>query len=81
MDWSDPIARLRLAERLGPAEYNRQHLEHLAASVRAVVNGRGIRAVASRFGQLYAIDGTNEAFACLEQAKARAADLEAPLDP
>lgn len=32
MDWSDAAARARLIDRVGPAEYNRQHQEHLEQS-------------------------------------------------
>jgi hypothetical protein len=53
IDWSDPAARNRLIERVGPDEYNRLHAEQMARSTVAIVNGHVIRKVQSRFGKLY----------------------------
>jgi hypothetical protein len=68
MNWDDPEARLRLIESVGVEEYNRQMAEHIAA--------RGpIYTVASRFGMLHAVNGTNKAFFTRAQAEAYLATL------
>ena len=53
IDWSDPAARHRLIECVGPDEYNRLYAEQMASSTVAIVNGHAIRRVQSRFGKLY----------------------------
>jgi hypothetical protein len=68
VNWNDPAARAALIERVGPDEYNRLHGEHWKSSAVAVVNGRPIRRVGSRFGPLYAVEGTGRAFKTLELA-------------
>ena len=50
IDGSDPAARSRPIERVGPDEYNRLHVEQMAPSTVATVNGHAIRKVQSRFG-------------------------------
>jgi hypothetical protein len=72
MDWNDPAARFRLAERVGTDEYNRQFAAHHAARVIETVNGHPIRPVQTRFGRLFAVGGTTMAFATIEQARAHA---------
>jgi hypothetical protein len=69
MDWNDGAARLRLIEQVGHDEYNRRLREHLDSSVIATVNNHGIRTVMSRFGLLYAVNGTKMAFASRKQAE------------
>lgn len=68
MDWNDPAARARLIEEVGGAEYNRQFEAHLEASTIETVNGHAIRAVSSRFGQLYQVGNTGTAFFSLDEA-------------
>ena len=48
IDWSDPAACNRLAEFVGPDEYNRLHAEQMARSTVATVNGHAIRKVQRR---------------------------------
>jgi hypothetical protein len=43
IDWNDPDACLALIERVGVAEYNRLHAEHLQLQAVATVNGYAIR--------------------------------------
>lgn len=69
MNWDSPEARLALIEAVGPEEYNRQFQEHRRRSVIETVNGHDIRAVHSRFGRIYMVDGTNRGGATLEVAR------------
>ena len=69
IDWSDPAARHRLIECVGPDEYNRLHAEQMAPSTVATVNGHAIRKVQSRFGKLYQVGRTGTAFSAFEAAK------------
>ena len=69
IDWSDPAARHRLIECVGPDEYNRLHAEEMARSTVATVNGHAIRKVQSRFGKLYQVCRTGTAFSAFEAAK------------
>ena len=63
MNWDDPTARLALIERVGVDEYNRQMRDHIAQ--------RGaIYTVSTRFGLLYAVKDTKQAFSTREQAEA-----------
>lgn len=75
MNWDSPEERFRLADRVGPEEYNRQHAAHLAASVLETVNGYPLRPVACRFGRLIAVGGTNAAFSDLDSARRHAESL------
>jgi hypothetical protein len=75
MNWDSPEERFRLVERVGHAEYNRLHEEHLKESTMATVNGYRIRPVGSRFGRLFFIQGANVAYQTLEIAKEEAAKL------
>lgn len=77
MDWNDPAARGRLIERVGIDEYERQQAAHFRASTLAVVNGYGIRAVGSRFGTVYMVDGTGNGYTTLEAARAFATNQPA----
>jgi hypothetical protein len=68
MNWDDPSARLRLLESVGAEEYNRQMALHIA--------DRGaIYPVASRWGTLYAVNGTDKAFSTRAQAEEYLATL------
>lgn len=70
MDWNDPAQRAHLAERVGPAEYNRLFEENRQASIVSRVNGYEIRPVHSgRFGKLYMIEGTGTAYIHLDLAE------------
>ena len=69
IDWSDPAARDRLIECVGPDEYNRLHAEQMARSTVATVNGHAIHKVQSRFGKLYQVGRTGTAFIEFEAAK------------
>ena len=69
IDWSDPAARHRLIECVGPDEYNRLYAEQMARSTVAIVNGHAIRKVQSRFGKLYQVGTTGAAFNAFEAAK------------
>lgn len=73
IDWSDPVARLRLIESVGIDEYNRRMEEHLRASVVATAGGREIRRIVSqRWGVLYNVADLNVAFRTVEEAVAEA---------
>lgn len=69
MDWDNPEDRAQLIESVGVDEYNRRHLEHQKESVVETYKGRDIRVVGSRFGSLYAVSGTEVAFAKIEEAR------------
>jgi hypothetical protein len=75
IDWNDPVARARLVEAIGAARYNEAHDQWLASITVKVVNGRSIFPFTSRFGRIYAVSGTTNAFQTLEQAEAYAASL------
>lgn len=68
-NWNDPASRAALIERVGVAEYNRLHAEHMKKSVVGTFWGRDVRTVGSAFGTLYAVDGAGVAFTTLEEAK------------
>jgi hypothetical protein len=69
MNWNDPTERLELIERVGAIEYSRLLREHEAAAAIEHVNGHAISRVASRFGPLFHVGGTNNAFKSLAQAR------------
>jgi len=71
MKWDDPAQRAALIERVGADEYNRLLMaEHeKRRSVLVTVNGHDIRRVETRFGTLYAVEGTKRAFASRQQAE------------
>ena len=69
IDWSDPVARDRLIECVGPDEYDRLHAEQMARSTVATVNGHAIHNVQSHFGKLYQVGRTGTAFSAFEAAK------------
>lgn len=77
IDWDDPAARGALIERVGAAEYERALRAHVRASTVAVVNGYRIRAVGSRFGRLFQVDGGEpiRAFATVPEADGHARSL------
>jgi len=75
INWSDPVARYELAERVGVTEYNRLIAEHHKDSIIEVVNGHAIRPVHSRFGAAFAVGDTGTAFPTLEAAKRDASAL------
>ena len=68
MNWYDPAERAALIERVGIDEYNRLHAEHMRDSIVAVVNGHCIRMVGARFGRLFAVGKTDQAFRTLDEA-------------
>lgn len=76
MNWDDPEERFRLALDIGPANYNEQYRIHLEETTIGVVNGHPIRPVHSgRFGRLYSVVGTDQAFPTQASAEAHAAAL------
>lgn len=76
IDWSDPLARLKLLESIGPDAYNKAMERHFAEETVEVCNGYPLRRVASRFGTLISVDGTGSAYRDLERARAVAQSLE-----
>lgn len=72
MNWDDPQQRAALALQVGPAEYNRRFREYQDQSTIETINGHAIRPVQTRFGLLYAVGGTNQAFSTLDAARYRA---------
>lgn len=77
IDWDDPVARLRLVERVGIAEYNRLYEEHRQKIIIVTVNGHAIRPANTRFGRLFVVGATGKAFATLPEAEAYARDIKA----
>lgn len=75
MNLDTPEGRFAAAESLGPDGYNKAMEAHHKASEIATVNGYGIRPVASRFGRLFMVVGTDAAFSTLEAATAHAKGL------
>lgn len=83
IDWSDPDARFALIQRIGVNEYNRlmqEHQarliqEHQACSAVAFMNGHAIKQVQTRPGHVFAVAGTDRAFATLDDAQAYARSL------
>jgi hypothetical protein len=69
-DWDDPADRARALEILGPVCYNAALLEHRRRSTVSIINRIAIRAVTSRFGQIFTVGDTGRAFAKLEDARA-----------
>ena len=76
MDWNDPAARARFAERVGPAAYNAAFRLHIGMITVAIVNGYRIIPVHTRFGKLYHVDGANMAFATRKEAEDYATTLQ-----
>ena len=72
IDWHDPHARLRLAERVGIDRYLELQADYERRSTIAIVGGHAIRAVPSRFGELFAVGDTGRAFTKQAQAEAYA---------
>lgn len=68
-DLNSPEGRLAAAKALGPDGYNEAMRQHLERNTVATVNGYPIRKVASRFGQLHQIVGTNRAFYTFAEAE------------
>jgi len=75
MNWDDPAARAALITAVGAPEFSRRFAEHRQKSVVSIVNGYKIYPVGSRWGRLYAMDGTDKAFQKLEDAEAHARTL------
>lgn len=69
MNWDNPAERFALIERVGVAEYNKAHEEHIRQTTVATVAGHAIRRVGSRFGQLFQVEGTERAFKTIQQAE------------
>lgn len=61
IDWTDPAARLRLIEKVGPDEYNRL--------LNTYFDENPIRPVPSRFGTLFAVGRTGRAFSTRKDAE------------
>jgi hypothetical protein len=80
MNWDDPVARAELIERVGADEYTRLLKAHRRATVAATVNGYTIRPVNTASGCLFAVDGTGNAYATLDDACEYAAFLPSRLD-
>jgi hypothetical protein len=74
-NWDDPASRLALIEAVGADEYNRLHAEHMRRQTVAIVNGHGIRTIASRFGRLFMVEGTDRAFSTQAEAETFARSL------
>jgi hypothetical protein len=70
MNWNNPVERFRLIESVGVGEYNRL----LAARNAELPN---VYPVPSRFGTLFAVNGTATAFETREQAEAHYAQIAA----
>ena len=69
MNLNYPEDRLRYIETYGHAAYCKAMEAHIRKSYVAP----GIRTVSSRFGTLYAVDGTDMAFSTISEAKAHQA--------
>lgn len=69
MNWNDPASRHELLERVGVEEYEKQRQAHVATTLVSTVNGYAIRTVESRFGTLYAVEGTASAFSKQSEAE------------
>lgn len=69
MNWDDPQERARLMEQVSTAEYHRLLAEHQKQTVIDTVSGHEIRAVATRWGRLYAVGDTGRAHATIEGAR------------
>lgn len=76
IDWSDPLARLRLLEAIGPAAYNAAIERHFDEETVEVANGYRLRRVASRFGTLISVDGTGKAYRDIDAARKIAQSLQ-----
>lgn len=77
MNWNDPAARGRFAERVGPKAYHAALKLHLQRITVATVNGYAIiPTVSARYGQLYQVDGGGMAFYTRKEAEDYAATLE-----
>jgi hypothetical protein len=70
IDWDDPAARARLIESIGVEAYNKAFDAYRRESIVATVNGYSIAPVNTRFGRLYAVQGTKKAFSTLAEAEA-----------
>jgi len=76
IDWTDPAARLRLIERIGVDAYNAKAAAYQQAMIVATIGGYDIRLIhTARFGELFEVTRTSQAFSTLEQAIAYAHEL------
>lgn len=75
-DLDQPEGRLAAVEALGPEAYNAAMKAHVKASCAEVVNGYGIRPVATRFGKVYAVVGDDMGFSTIEAARTHALSLK-----
>jgi len=79
MNWDDPAERLALIQRVGVAEYQRllnEHGdEHRMRTTVAAINGRSIWPVECKYGRVFAVQGSNVAFATVDGAIAHARTL------
>jgi hypothetical protein len=79
-NWDDPVTCTELIERVRADEYTRLFKAHRRATVAATVNGYTVRPVNTAFGRLFAVDGTGNAYASLDDACEYAASLPSRLD-
>ena len=78
MDWSNPVDRHDLLDRVGPDEYHRLQQAHRDASIIDTVNGHALRPVSTRFGRLIIVGDTGLAFSTEEQARKQALTIPPP---
>lgn len=74
MNWDDPAARAALIDSVGVQEYNRRFEQHLKDSEVANVGGHSIRPVGTRFGRLFQVGDTRQAFPSPADAEKYAAE-------
>lgn len=77
VNWDDASSRAAFIERVGPAAYNRALDKHFKDITIDVVNGYAIRPVQTRFGRLYAVGETGEAFSTMSLARNHAWSIKA----
>lgn len=76
-DFDTPEGRLAAITELGIDGYNAAMAAHIADTCIETVNGYGIRPVSTRFGRLFAVDGTTYASSTLDGARRHAESLKA----
>jgi hypothetical protein len=68
-NWNDPVDRARLIEEIGPAAYEKAHAYHHKTTIIATIGGHSVYPVQSRFGTLFVVGYTGNAFSTLDKAK------------
>jgi hypothetical protein len=76
MDFDSPEGRLAALEQLGPEAYNARMRKHQMEQIVETVNGYDIRKIPTRFGALFQVGTTSEAFPSIEAARECARKLE-----